>query len=135
MARRNYYTGKYALTKEEYLSAKYYALRYNKWLAEYNMLKDSVGAVVSDGMPHAINNISNPTERLATRRAELKHKMEIVERAARESDPEIAKYILIVATTPDMTFDMLKAKYDVPCERDMFYDRRRKFFYILAQKL
>lgn len=135
MARRNCYTGKYSITKEEYLSAKYYALRYNQWLGEYNALKDSVGAIVSDGMPHAINNISNPTERLATRRAELRAKMAVVERAAKEADPEIGKYIFIMATTPDMTFERLCAMYDVPCGRDMFYDRRRKFLYILAQNL
>lgn len=135
MARRNYYNGKYVLTKEEFLSAKYYALRYNQWLKEYNMLKDSVGAVVSDGMPHAINNIANPTERLAVRRAELRTRMQIVEEAAMESDPEIGKYIMIMATTPEMTFDRMKAMYNMPCERSMFYERRRKFYYILSRRL
>lgn len=135
MSNRNYYRGKYVLTKEEFLSAKYYALRYNQWLAEYNSLKDSVGAVVADDMPHAVNNISAPTEKLATRRAELKSKMQIIEDAARETDEQIGMYILIMATTPEMTFDRLKAEHKVPCERDMFYDCRRKFYWLLSKKI
>ena len=135
MASKNYYRGKYVLSKEEYLSAKYYALRYNEWLAEYNASKDSVGAIVSDDMPHAVNNISDPTEKLAIRRAALKSKMQIIEDAAREADEQIGKYILIMATTPDMTFDKLKQKHKVPCEKDMFYDRRRKFYWLLSKKI
>ena len=51
MARRNCYTGKYKLTKEQYQSAKYYAQRYMEWLTRYNQLKDSVAAIVPDDMP------------------------------------------------------------------------------------
>lgn len=135
MAKREYYTGKYSLSKEEYLSAKYYALRYNGWLAEYNSLKDSVGAIVSDGMPHAKNNVSDPTERLAERRAELREKMKNVEEAAREAHPQIAKLLMIMATNYDMTFERMKAEHDIPYERTEFYKYRRKFYYLLSKKI
>ena len=101
---RDFYTGKYALSKEELLSAKYYALRYNGWLAEYNSLKDSVSAVVVDDMPHGKGGTSDPTERLAARRAELRAKMELIEEAAKETNPDVARYIMIMATTKGMTF-------------------------------
>lgn len=135
MATRNYYTGKYKLNTAEYLSTKYYALRYNDWLAEYNALKDSMGAIVADDMPHAVNNISDPTERLAERRAVLSTKMQVIENTAKEASRELWKYIFIMVTTEGMTFDRLKAEHNVPCEKDMFYDRRRKFYYLLSKKI
>ena len=131
MAKREFYTGKYNMSKEEYLSAKYYALRYNGWLAEYNLLEDSVGAIVSDGMPHAKNNVSDPTERLA----ELREKMKNVEEAAREANAEIAKYLMIMATNYNMTFERMKAEHDIPYESAQFYKYRRKFYYLLSKKL
>lgn len=135
MARRNSYRGKYELTKEEFLSAKYYAQRYRKWLSEYNALKDSVGAIVADDMPHG-TNVSSPTEKLAIRRAELKSRIQKIEDSAREADSILGHYILIAAIDPDgMTFDMLKAKHHIPCEKDMYYDRRRKFYWLLSQKI
>lgn len=135
MPRRNCYRGKYVLSTAEFFSAKYYALRYNEWLAEYNSLKDSVGAIVVDDMPHGVNNVSTPTERLAIRRTELRNKMKLIEETAAESDPQIGKYILIMATTPGMTFARLKAEHNIPCEQDMFYDRRRKFYYLLSKRI
>jgi hypothetical protein len=135
MPRREFYTGKYALSKEEFLSAKYYALRYNAWLAEYNSLKDSMGAITVDDMPHAKNNISNPTQRLAERRAELREKMEIIEQAAKDANPEIARELMIMATNYDMTFDRLKAECDIPYESTQFYKYRRKFYYLLSKKI
>lgn len=133
--RREFYTGKYALSKEEFLSAKYYALRYNSWLAEYNSLKDSVSAVVVDDMPHGKGGTSDPTERLAERRAELREKMELIEQAARESNPDIARELLIMATNYDMTFDRLKAECNIPYESAQFYKYRRKFYYLLSKKI
>jgi hypothetical protein len=135
MPRREFYTGKYALSKEEFLSAKYYALRYNAWLAEYNSLKDSMGAITVDDMPHAKNNISNPNQRLAERRAELREKMEIIEQAAKDANPEIARELMIMATNYDMTFERLKAECDIPYESTQFYKYRRKFYYLLSKKI
>lgn len=132
---RDFYTGKYALSKEELLSAKYYALRYNGWLAEYNSLKDSVSAVVVDDMPHGKGGTSDPTERLAARRAELRAKMELIEDAAKETNPDVARYIMIMATTKGMTFERIKAEHNLPYERAQFYHYRRKFYYLLSKKI
>lgn len=33
----------------------------------------------------------------------------------------------------NLTFVVLKQAYDMPCERDMFYDRRRKFYWALSR--
>ena len=135
MARRNCYTGKYKLTKEQYQSAKYYAQRYMEWLTRYNQLKDSAVAIVPDDMPHGKGGTSDPTQRLATERAELKTKIQKIEDAARQADEQIGHYLLLMAITPGMTYDDLVAMHKIPCGKDMFYDRRRKFYWLLAQKI
>ena len=47
------------------------------------------------------------------------------------ADPELYSYIL-KAVTEGTTFVVLKSLYGIPCERDMFYDRRRKFYWVLS---
>jgi hypothetical protein len=135
VARRNCYTGKYELTKEEYLSAKYYAQRYMEWLAKYNALKDSVAAIVPDDMPHGKGGTSAPTERLAIERDELAAKIKKIEDSAREADEQIGHFILVMAVTPGMTYDRMAAIHNIPCSKDMFYDRRRKFYWLLSKKI
>ena len=56
--------------------------------------------------------------------------MRMVEQSAMAADPELYSYIL-KSITENLTFVVLKSVYDIPCERDMFYDRRRKFFLVL----
>lgn len=134
MARKNNYTGKYKLNKAEYLSAKYYALRYNEWVGEYNDLKDSLGAAGLDGMPHG-TTVGQPTERLAMRREELSRRIKLVEDTVMEADSELYKYILKAVTNEDVTFHNLKLFMQIPCQKDMFYDRRRRFYWLLSKKI
>ena len=133
MPRRSCYTGKYKLNKPEYLSAKYYALRYNAWLDEYNSLKDSVAAVVPDDMPHGSGS-GNPTERLAIRREELRKKMEMIEQTAVEADAEFYQWILKRAVS-GITYEYMSMNDGLYCSRRSFYRRLNKFYYILAKKI
>lgn len=133
MPRRSCYTGEYKLNKPEYLSAKYYALRYNAWLDEYNSLKDSVAAVVPDDMPRG-TNIGNPTEKLAVRREELRRKMEVVEQAAIETDSDYYQWIL-KRVVNGLSYDYMYACDGLCCSRATFYRNVRKFYWILAKKI
>lgn len=134
MSRKMEYTGRYSLSRFEYGYAKWYSLKYNEWLEEYNSLKDSLNGV---GFSEAVQGGkgSNPTERLGARRAELRNKMLKVEHAAWEAGEDIAKYILIAVTNEDVTFEILKQKYGIPCERTLYYERRRKYYYLLSKEI
>lgn len=134
MARRNSYSGKYKLTKAEYLSAKYYALRYNDWYAEYHLKRDTVGSMAVDGMPHNANG-GNPTEKLALRRTELKKRLEIIEESAKEASPELSRYLLKAVTNEDISYNNLKMFLNIPCGKTLYYDIRRRFYWILSKKI
>lgn len=132
--RKTEYTGRYKLTKFEYGFAKWYSLKYPEWLDEYNRLKDSVSAMNYDAMPGGSGKVEDSTGRLATKRAELRDKMLKVERAAYDAGGDIAEYILKSVIYEDGTFERMKAQ-GLPCERKMFYERRRKYYYLLSKEI
>lgn len=132
MARKTEYTGKYKISKFDYGFARWYSLKYNDWLEEYNSLKDSVKSM-SYGEVHG-SKVGNPTEELATKRAELRNKMLKVERAAFDAGGDLAEYILMAVINEDVTFEQLERK-GMPCSRAWFYDKRRKYYYLLAKEI
>lgn len=134
MARKTSYTGKYKLSKFEYGYAKWFSLKYPEWLEEYNSLKDSVKGIAYDQEGHGSGSVNDSTGELAAKRAELRRKMLLVERAAYAAGGEIAEYILKSVIFEDMTFEDMKA-IGLPCERTMFYERRRKYYYLLSKEI
>ena len=134
MARRNSYTGKYKISKHEYLNAYHYAMRYDEWRAEYNSLSDNSKAITYTELPHG-SGMGDPTALYGQRRAELAAKMGNVEEAAKTADPELSDYILYAATHEGVTFEYLQAEKKIPCSRNTYYDRRRKFYYHLSKAI
>lgn len=134
MARKMEYTGKYKLSRFELGYAKWFSLKYPEWLEEYNSLKDSVKAIAYDQEGHGFGKINDSTGDLAARRAEIRRKMLLVEHAAYDAGGEIGEYILKSVIYEDTTFENMKA-IGLPCERTMFYERRRKYYYLLSREI
>lgn len=133
MARKTAYSGKYKLTKFEYGYAKWFSLKYPEWLDEYNSLKDSVKAITYDQEGHGSGKVTDETAELASRRAEIRRKMLLIEHAAFDAGgAALGEYILKSVIYEDQTFEDMKAQ-GMPCERTMFYERRRKYYFLLAQ--
>lgn len=74
--------------------------------------------------------INDPTGDDAVEKVILKEKIELVETVANGTDVVLGKYIL-KAVTEGLPYTKMKTIYEIPCERDMYYDRYRKFFYLL----
>ena len=134
MARKMDYTGKYKLSKFEFGYAKWFALNYPKWLDQYNALKDSVKAITYDQEVYGKGGISDKTQDFATKRAEIRDKMLKVEHCAFDAGGDIGEYILKSVIYENQTFEDMKA-LGMPCERTMFYERRRKFYWLLNQQI
>lgn len=75
---------------------------------------------------------SDPTARCAAARAYYTDRMSLVEQAAHDADPELADYILL-GVTEGLPYTVLKARANIPCGKDMYYDRYRRFFWILSK--
>lgn len=69
----------------------------------------------------------------AERAAQLSKDCELVEQTAIEADAGIYQYILL-AVTENVPYHYLRTLKDIPCGYRYFYEKRHKFFYLLAKK-
>ena len=74
--------------------------------------------------------LTDKTATCAIARLNCKEKIDMVEKAAKEADLELSNYILL-AVTENLSYAYLQSKLEIPCGRDMYYDRYRKFFWLL----
>lgn len=121
---------KYYISKHAFLTAFYFSLNYKDWKREHELY---VG-LTRGNSDESGSGLGDPTAAQAMRLADLAYKINLIEQAAHDADHVIADYILLYVTSEDMTFDKLKA-LDMPCERKMFYDRRRKYYWLLSNRL
>lgn len=132
MARKKEYTGKYKIDAVDLKYAKAYSEKYPRWLIQYNCLKDSVKAITYDRQGSPTNAIADKTAEYAEKRVALREKMLKVERCACEAGGDLAEYILRSVINEDVTFEDMKAQ-GMPCERRCFYEKRRKYYFLLSQ--
>jgi hypothetical protein len=124
---------KYYINKHRHYELKHFCLQYKDWKKAYAACSESVifGSTF-ERLP--ANNIpSDITAKYATLRAQYGEKIALVEEAALEADPVLYKYILL-AVTEGLSYPYLKTNMDIPCGKDMYYDRYRRFFWILNNK-
>lgn len=121
---------KYYINKHRYYELKHYCLQYNDWKECYLYFNDSdIQSAKLTDMPKG-NTQSDITANRAILAAYYADKMYFIRKAAVETDPEIGSYIF-KAVTEDLSYTQLKTKYNIPCGKDMYYGRYRKFFYLL----
>ena len=79
------------------------------------------------------NQTSDPTARCVELRSAYLKRMKLVEQTAIKTEPSLASYIL-KAVTEGLSYNSLKARLDIPCGRDTYYNCYRRFFWLLDQK-
>lgn len=115
----------YHLSKHRYLELKHFCLQYPEWVYVDHGRSGSVIKPCAD--------ISKPTENEALLRYEYAMKRKLIEDTCKEADHDIWRYLL-VAVTQDRAYPYLQTVMDIPCGRDMYYDRYRRFFWLLSRK-
>lgn len=125
---------KYNISKNRFREIYYHCLQYPEWRSELAYLTDTVKAI-EYGKEGKGSGAGNATQDLAIRRAELKAKCELIEQMAIEADADIYPWLLEGVTTDYATFRYLHDAKGMPCERDMYYDRRKRFYWLMSRKL
>lgn len=105
--------------------------QYPEWISELDSMAD-LKAVTNDGLPHS-SSVGDPTGNAVTKREKLHNKVLIVERTAREAGGDIAD-VLLLAMTKGYSFADLKQKNILFLEKDMYYERRAKFLFLLDKR-
>lgn len=124
---------KYDISKHRFLELYHFCLQYPEWMEMLKSQKDTVKSSAAGSNLGRVTAAGSATETLAIKRMGLQEKCELIEQTAIEADPDIYEYILEGVTTQYASFRYLKSK-GLPCEKDMYYDRRRRFFWLLSQK-
>ena len=125
---------KYKISRHKFAEVYHFCMQYNEWKDELKYKTDTVKSVEITDMPMS-QSVGDATSDLACRRAELRWKCELVEQTAVEADEQIYQYILKAVTNEGISFNYLKMVMSIPCGKDMYYNRRRKFYWLLSRKI
>ena len=121
---------KYHIDKHRHYELKHFCLQYPDWKKAYAEFDDpSVPLSMIDRVSTS-NLPGDPTAKRAMMKAYYSEKINLIEKAAMEADRYLCGYIL-KAVTEELSYTYLKSKMDIPCGKDMYYDRYRRFFWIL----
>lgn len=124
----------YWLPRAKLRAARFYCFQYSEWKREYRMLLGVRGASPLTGMPGG-NDLSDPTERNAVKRAELSRKIELVENTAREACSDIAEWLIMGVTNENATYEYLRVSKGIPCGKNQYYEARKRFYYLISERI
>ena len=122
---------KYYIDKHRYYELKHFCLQYLSWKRTYRALEElSITSSLIDHIPSG-NTHGDLTAKYAIRKAHYSERINLIEKTAMDADEDLYVYIL-KAVTEGLSYTYLKTKLEIPCGRDMYYDRYRKFFWLLS---
>lgn len=128
-------TKKYKISKHKFLEMYHFCMQYNEWKNELEYKKDTRKSLPISDLPMAAGIKTDSTGALAIRRADLENKCKMIEQTAVEADAELYQYILKAVTNEYVSFNYLKTVHEMPCGRTMYYERRRRFYWLLSKKI
>lgn len=109
---------------------KYFCLQYRNWKQQYSLIDGYDNKSLSICHEPISNTIADLTSKAVDLKISYFEKISMIESIARETDPDLSSYIL-KGVTEGLSYNNLKTKFDIPCSRDTYYDRYRKFFWLL----
>lgn len=122
---------KYWIPKERYYELLHFCRQYLDFKHELLELYSTYPVQEYDDSEHPVD--CRPVENITTRAIALERKIGIINDCAMAADPDLASWI-IKGVTHGYSYGYLAMKLGMPAGKDMYYDRYRKFFYLLAQK-
>lgn len=123
---------KYWIDKHRHYELKHFCLQYPEWKKAYAEFSDvSIPLSMMERIPTS-NIPGDPTAKRALMRTYYSDKIKLIEKIALETDIYLHNYILR-AVTEGLSFTYLKTRLDIPCGKDMYYDRYRRFFWLLSK--
>lgn len=124
---------KYWVEKHRYYELKHFCLQYPIWKKAYLALDGFSKRPYNLTIYNRTNSKSDPTERCAIEKSFYSNRIALIERIAVQADPDLASYI-IKGVTEELSYTNLKSRLDIPCSRDTYYDRYRRFFWLLDKE-
>jgi len=123
---------KYHIDKHRHYELKHFCLQYPEWKRAYADFDNPAVSLSSIERVSTSNMPGDPTAKRAMMKARYAEKMALIEKAAKDADMYLHNYILR-AVTENLSYTYLKSRLNIPCGRDMYYDRYRRFFWLLNE--
>ena len=123
---------KYHIDKHRYYELKHFCLQYSEWKKAYASCNDAIIFASKFERESTTNIPSDITAKYGIMKAHYARKIKMIEETAKEADEYLYPYI-IKGVTEELSYTYLKTKLEMPCGRDMYYDRYRKFFWLLSE--
>ena len=123
---------KYYIEKHRYYELKHFCLQYNEWKKAYASCNESIIFSSTLERNSSVNIHSDLTAKYAMKKIFYGDRIKLIEKAAMEADDFLYPYIL-KAVTEGLSYTYMKTKMDIPCGKDMYYDRYRRFFWLLSE--
>lgn len=121
---------RYFVNKHRYYELKHYCLQYKDWVMALKGINDIQNKPIEYYMKHGI---SDPTYNCVVAKDKYQSKIDMINSVAKEIDEQLSPWI-VRAVTEGRTYEYFKTHDDIPCSRSTFYDRYRKFFWLLDKK-
>ena len=123
---------KYRIDKHRHYELKHFCLQYPEWKRAYADFSDPTIPLSTIERVPTSNLPGDPTAKRAVMKAHYQERMDLIEKIAMETDKCLYDYIL-KAVTENLSYTYLRSRLGIPCGRDMYYDRYRRFFWLLNQ--
>lgn len=118
----------YRIPKHRYYELKHFVQQYPDWdLAVVN-----IDSMVRSCRDHEgkITNVSDPVWKAVLKRSEYTKNIQLCKDIADDTDPVLGRTILQAIILGE-SYDKIKARTDIPCCKDVYYDLYHKFFWLL----
>jgi hypothetical protein len=123
---------KYYIDKHRHYELKHFCLQYPEWKKLYSKFEDiEIPLSTIERVPTS-NIPGDPTAKRALMKSYYGERIKLIDKVALETDVYLHKYIL-KAVTEGLSFTYLKTILNIPCGKDMYYDRYRRFFWLLSK--
>lgn len=124
---------KYWIDKHRYYELKHFCLQYSSWKKAYSAINElSVSLPMIERIYSSSNIPVDLTAKYAIMKACYAERIKMIEKAAMEADKDLYVYIL-KGVTEGLSYTYLKSRLEIPCSRDTYYDRYRRFFWLLSE--
>ena len=125
---------KYWISKHRYYELKHFCLQYEEWKKYVLYLEEMIDNISNRyRMVNIKGSPINQIEKLVERKLFFEDKIALVEKTSSIADCDIGSYIF-KAVTEGHSYNYLITNFQIPCGKDMYYDRYRKFFWLLSKE-
>lgn len=123
---------KYYINRHRYYELKHFCLQYPLWRKAYHAIDGYPMSKIQNVVISNGNRISDPVFKITEARLYYYERMKMVENAAEEADLFLSTYLLM-AVTEGRSYVNLKARFNIPCSKDYYYETYRRFFWLLSK--